>query len=395
MHKITVIFLVTTVFFLHACRSQVYDTGKVIPGAERTVVYFNYLADKNVALICNQSSLVGGIHLLDTLLHSDIHVTRVFSPEHGFRGNADAGAIVPDTIDPETGIGIISLYGSKKKPGKDDLKGIDILVFDIQDVGVRFYTYLTTLHYVMEACAENNLPLLVLDRPNPNGFFIDGPVLEEKFRSFVGMHKVPLVHGMTPGEYARMINSEGWLAESMQCDLKVISCLNYSHKSRVVLTTDPSPNIENMRAVYLYPSLGLLEGTVMNVGRGTDFPFQVIGHPDFPDRNFSYTPHSNEAAQNPKYKDVTCYGIDLRNLPVDSLSEHGSVNLQWLITTYTKMNLGGKFFTGYFDLLAGTDKLRIQILNNTNLDSIRNSWTQEIEAFKAVRKNYLLYPDFE
>ena len=334
--------------------------NKVIVGAERPELYLNTLLGKRVGLVANQTSEVKKEHLVDVLLNEGVNVVKVFSPEHGFRGKSDAGEKVKDEIDLQTGLPIYSLYGkSKRKPSKELLKDIDIIVFDLQDVGVRFYTYISSLHYVMEACAENNVQLIVLDRPNPNGFYVDGPILDLKFRSFVGMHPVPVVHGMTIGEYAKMINGEKWLDNMIQCSLEIIPCLNYNHNTRYDLPIPPSPNLPNMRSVYLYPSLCFFEGTNISIGRGTNFPFQVFGAPHFSKNEFSFTPKSTYGSKNPKYKPLICYGTDLRTISIDSLKNTKKLNLNWLVNSYKISNESEDFFNknNFFILLSGTDKL--------------------------------------
>ncbi len=319
----------------------------------------------------------------------------MFAPEHGFRSEAGAGEAIGNGTDSITGIPVTSLYGSKTKPGKDDLKDVDIVVYDIQDVGVRFYTYISTLHFVMEACAENNLPLVILDRPDPLGFYVDGPVLDTAFRSFVGMHPVPVVYGMTAGELARMINGEGWLANGAKCELTIIPCSGYDHATRYDLPVNPSPNLNTMQAIYLYPSLCFFEGTVMSVGRGTAFPFRVIGHPDYPDTAFSFIPKASAVNRNPLFKNQRCYGIDLRSMNAEDLGKMDTLNLSWLINMYKTMDKGGAFFTGYFDRLAGTDTLRKQILDGWTGEQIRKSWQKDLDQFNVKRSKYLLYPDFK
>jgi len=374
---------------------QKTGNGSVTVGAERLDQYLEKLKVKNVGIVVNQTSLVGDKHLADTLLKLTVSVKKIFTPEHGFRGTADAGEKVNSGVDEKTGLPVISLYGNKKRPEPDDLKDVDILVFDIQDVGARFYTYISTLHYVMEACAENSKPLLVLDRPNPNGFYVDGPVLDTAYRSFVGMHPVPIAHGMTMGEYAMMINGEKWLKAGLQCDLTVIPCLKYDHQTLYTVRVKPSPNLPNMTAIYLYPSLCLFEGTAVSVGRGTDKPFQIIGYPEFQNHSFSFTPQSMEGAKNPPYKDVTCYGIDLSGYTQKYFQQKKSLDLSWLIDFYNKYPDKQKFFTQFFEKLAGTDKLRKQIESRKTEEQIRYSWQPELEKFKMIRKKYLLYKDFE
>lgn len=380
--------------WLSACNSLKTNTQLNIiePGAHQIQEYQNFLRDKSIAIVANHTSTIGKQHLVDSLLSLQINVKKIFCPEHGFRGNADAGELINNSTDTKTGLPVISLYGSHKKPMKNDLEGIDLVVFDIQDVGVRFYTYISTLHYVMEACAENNIPLLVLDRPNPNGFYVDGPVLDTNFSSFVGLHPVPLVHGMTIGEYAKMINGEQWLKNKVQCKLEIIRCKNYSHDSLYQLPVKPSPNLPNMQSVYLYPSLGLFEGTIVSIGRGTDFPFQVFGHPHFKNLDFSFTPESRPgASKNPKHKNLTCYGIDLREVHPDFIFEEGKINIEWLIFAYQKLKNEKNFFNSYFKLLAGNNNLQEQIEQNSPPIEIRNSWKTDLEKFHEIRKKYLLY----
>lgn len=374
------------------------NQGGVIVGAERFDQYLDRLKEKNVGLVVNQTSIVGfpkiKTHLLDTLLKQNISVRKILTPEHGFRGSADAGEKVKSGIDEETGLPIISLYGNKKKPAREDIADLDVLVFDIQDVGARFYTYISTMHYVMEACAENKKPLIVLDRPNPNGLYVDGPVLDTAFRSFVGMHPVPIVHGMTIGEYALMINGEKWLKSGARCDLTVIPCMNYDHTILYNLPVKPSPNLPNMTAVYLYPSLCLFEGTVVSVGRGTNKPFQILGNPEF-QGGFSFKPESMEGAKEPLYEGKTCHGIDLSGLPAKHFQQKKSLDLSYLIDFYKKYPDKQKFFNSFFEKLAGTDELRRQVEEGKTEEQIRYSWQPDLEKFISVRKKYLLYKDFE
>ncbi|MGB5942775.1 MAG: DUF1343 domain-containing protein [Leeuwenhoekiella sp.] len=372
----------------------------LILGANRTETYLPILKGKKIGVVCNPSSLIlkeqlpNGekeyTHLVDSLLSLNQKVVRVFSPEHGFRGTADAGEQVEDGKDSKTGLPIVSLYGKNKKPSAAQLQDIDILIFDIQDVGVRFYTYIATMHYVMEAAAENNIPILVFDRPNPNGHYVDGPVMEVEHTSFLGMHAgVPLVHGMTIGEYAKMINGEGWLKNQVQADLTVIPMENYTHDLKYSLPVRPSPNLPNDQSINLYPSLGLLEGTNLNAGRGTEMQFQVMGSPLLPkDKYFyCYTPQPNFGSKSPKHKDEECCGFDLRDIP--RLAE---VNLSWIVQAYADHTHKEKFFnTTNFTAHAGTEKLQQQIEAGLNMDEIRKSWQQDLKAFKEVRAHYLLY----
>lgn len=367
-------------------------------GAERLDMYLEDLKGKNIGLVANQTSMVKKDHLVDVLLNEGVNIQKVFSPEHGFRGKADAGEKVKDEFDLQTGLPIFSLYGkSKRKPSKELLKDIDVMLFDLQDVGVRFYTYISSLHYVMEACAENNILLIVLDRPNPNGFYVDGPVLDPKFKSFVGMHPVPVVHGLTIGEYAQMINGENWLFNKLSCPLKVIPCLNYDHKSRYTLPIPPSPNLPNMRSVYLYPSLCFFEGTNVSIGRGTSFPFQVYGAPYFKGIDFSFKPKSMFGAKNPKHKEVLCYGYDLREIEMDSLKLMNALNFNWIIESYLLSGASVDFFkkNNFINLLAGTDKLMNLIKGGANAPQIKVLYQEELEQFKEKRKQYLIYEDFE
>lgn len=362
-------------------------------GAECTEDYISILEGKSVAIVANQTSMVKNQHIVDTLLSLEIDIKKIFSPEHGFRGKADAGEHVNSNIDKKTKLAIKSLYGKHKKPNADDLKGIDILVFDIQDVGARFYTYISTLHYVMEACAENNVPVIVLDRPNPNGYFVDGPVLDTAYRSFVGMHPVPIAHGMTIGEYAGMINGEKWLKNEIKCNLKVIVCDNYSHSTHYSLPVKPSPNLPNDLSISLYPTLCLFEGTVISCGRGTDFPFQTIGNPKLKkDFSFSFTPRSIEgASKNPRYKGETCYGLDFRSDTCEFQYKRGVINVDLLILMYNSYMNKGEFFNSFFTKLAGSSILQNQIESGLSANEIRQSWQNDLDNFKTIRNKYLLY----
>lgn len=370
------------------------DTVKIVPAANRTSLYFPTLKGKTIALVANPGSRVNGVHLLDTLMAGNFDVDRVLAPEHGFRGKAEAGEHVKSGVDTKTGVQVISLYGRNRKPKTEDLQGIDLVIFDIQDVGVRFYTYISTMHYVMEKCAEMGIEFMVLDRPNPNGFYVDGPVLDKKYQSFVGMHEIPLVHGMTPGELAGMINEEGWLQDQIKVDLQVIPVENYTHDRYYELPVAPSPNLPNMKSIYLYPFLGLFEGTPVSIGRGTEMPFQVIGHPEFDSTNFSFTPHSIPgASMHPKHKNIQCYGWDLRDTALD-LRNQKKIHLTWLIQAYNELDQGEQFFKSFFQKLSGTDNLKRQIIEGKTEKQIRDSWKEELDEFKKMRKKYLLYPDF-
>lgn len=371
------------------------QTPTLQTGAEQMELLLPKLKGKSIGLVVNQTSRVGASHLVDTLLSSGISIKAIFAPEHGFRGTAANGEKVEDGKDAETELPIISLYGKKRKPGKKDLAGVDLLVFDIQDVGARFYTYISTLHYLMEAAAEAGIPLLVLDRPNPNGHYVDGPVLEKAYQSFVGMHPVPVVHGMTVGEYAKMINGEGWLSDKVQCQLEVIPCKNYTHQSVYELPVKPSPNLPNQRAIYLYPSLCFFEGTTVSLGRGTNMQFQVLGHPDFPERSFSFQPKTMEGAKYPKHEGKTCFGYDLTGLSLEELRQKKQLDLSYLFQFYKEFESKPDFFLEnlFFDKLAGTATLRQQIITRQSEATIRASWQADLEAFKQMRKGYLLYPD--
>jgi uncharacterized protein YbbC (DUF1343 family) len=359
-------------------------------GIDRLHLFTDSLKDKRIAVVGNQTSMVGNVHLVDTLLALQLNVIKVFSPEHGFRGDADAGEKVHSTVDEKTGLPLISLYGQNKKPQPDQLADIDVVIYDIQDVGVRFYTYISTLHYVMEACAENNKQLVVLDRPNPNGHYVDGPIREPEHKSFVGMHPVPIVYGMTIGEYAMMINGERWLRDSAICHLWVIPCKYYTHKTKYVLPVPPSPNLRSEVAITLYPSLCMFEATTVSVGRGTDRPFEVFGHPRFPKTEFSFTPVSTLGAKSPMYENRICNGFDLQQSIVKRKYE---INLNYLIQAKDLLGDSITFIdqVGFFNRLAGTSKLREQILAGWTAKEIRETWKPGLEEFKRIRQKYLLY----
>lgn len=361
-------------------------------GAERTTAYLPLLKGKKVGLVGNQTSIIqteaGNVHLVDTLLALGVDLRKVFAPEHGFRGTADAGEVIEDGKDPKTGLPVFSLYGNNKKPSAEQLEDLDLLIFDLQDVGVRFYTYISTLHYVMEAAAENNLQVLVFDRPNPNGHYIDGPVLDTTHQSFVGMHPIPVVHGMTIGEYAEMTNGEKWLKNDVQTPLEVIKMEGYDRNEPYNLPIKPSPNLPNAQAINLYPSLCFFEGTNVNAGRGTQKQFQVFGSPYLPEAKytFSYVPESNEGAKNPKHLGKTCYGKDLSEEPLLA-----SLNLEWLIEAYNNTSQKEEFFNAFFTKLAGSTKLQEQIEKGMTAEEIRATWKQGLEEFNKVREGYLLY----
>jgi uncharacterized protein YbbC (DUF1343 family) len=383
------------VIVLLPTRAQQGSSG-VICGADRITMYKPAMKNKVVALVANHTSMVNGVNLLDTLLKIGTKVGKVFCPEHGFRGSGNAGEYIKNSRDVKTGIPIISLYGKKKKPTAEDLKGIDVVVYDLQDVGVRYYTYISTLTYVMQACAENFIPLFILDRPNPNGFYVDGPVLQMKYKSFVGMHPIPLVYGMTVGEFANMVNEEGWLGTKEKCSIGVITCKNYTHKTLYELPVHPSPNLQDMRSVYLYPSLGLFEGTVVNVGRGTEFPFEVYGNPWMQNCTFTYTPNPIPGVcTDPQHKGLLCNGVDLRDVSIDELTQNPKLNISYLISAYKNIPNKKVFFNSFFENLCGVKDLRQQITDSIPEEQIRESWKADLDSFKIIRKKYLLYPDFE
>lgn len=379
--------------------------SSVVTGAERTDVYLPLLRGKRVGMVINNTSRIGGKRSVDTLVSLGVRVVRLYGPEHGFRGTHSAATPVDDSRDSATGIPVVSLFGNHVKPTAEDLKGVDVLVFDMQDVGVRFYTYLSTLHYVMEACAEVHIPLIVLDRPNPNDYYVDGPILEPRFRSFIGVDPVPIVHGLTLGEYARMANGEGWLKNKEKCDLRVISMLHYRHGMYYRLPGPPSPNLRDQQAVLLYPTLCLFGGTVISDGRGTRFPFEMIGNPELKGKySFSYTPVSIPGmSEHPPMLGKECYGLDLRHFDTRVLRRSGRLHLSWLLECYKAYPDKAAFFVrestadsariGYhFDELVGTDQLRRQIIAGKSLEEIHASWEPGLSQFKAARRKYLLYP---
>jgi len=377
--------------------TSVAQQSNIIVGAELIEAYSNAIKGKSIAIVANQTSTIGNVHLVDSLYKLGYDIKTIFAPEHGFRGSADAGEHIKNGIDNKTGIPITSLYGKNKKPTKAQLKDIEIVLFDIQDVGVRFYTYISTLHYMMEACAENKIKLIVLDRPNPNGYYIDGPVLDSGFQSFVGMHKVPIVHGLTIAEYAKMVNGEGWLNKKLVCNLMVVPCKNYTHNSRYSLPIPPSPNLRSDAAIQLYPSLGLFEGTVISVGRGTETPFEMIGYPNCSYCTYEFTPKSGYGSKYPKHENTLCKGFKLSEFGLNEIPKQKSLYLNWIIGLYKDAEDKEGFFSNqkFFDLLAGGSTLREQIQDNYSEFQIKNSWNEEIELFKKTRKLYLLYDDFE
>ena len=391
--KLNIIKFKSTFFLILICFSYLsfsQNKDQLTLGADQIELFIDDLKGKNIAIVANQTSKIKSdkkyVHIIDSLLSLNINIKKVFSPEHGFRGIADAGEKVEDGIDLKTGLPIISLHGSNKKPTINQMKDLDVVIFDIQDVGVRFYTYISTLHLVMEAVAENNKKLIILDRPNPNGHYIDGPILENNFKSFVGMHPIPIVHGMTIGELGIMINKEGWLKNKINCDLKVIPIENYDRNIIYDLPEKPSPNLPNKKSINLYPSLCLFEQTPISIGRGTEMQFQIIGNPDWKKTNFNFRPKSMSGAKSPKHLNKICNGIDLRNYPL--LSE---INLEWIIYAYNKSKNKASFFRSGFNRLAGNDKLKEQIINGLSEKEIKLSWKKGIEDFKSIRSKYLLY----
>jgi uncharacterized protein YbbC (DUF1343 family) len=393
--KITLLAALITACSLQGLQSQLQEPALKV-GAQRTELYLPLLENKRVAVTGNHTSLIGTAHLVDSLLRAGINVVKVFSPEHGFRGTADAGELIDNRIDLVTGLPIVSLYGNRKKPLPEDLADVDIVVFDIQDVGTRFYTYISTMTLVMEACAEAGIPVVVLDRPNPNGFYVDGPVLKPGFESFVGMHPIPVVHGMTVGEYALMVNGQFWLADSLQCNLTIVEAENWDRSTIYELPVRPSPNLPNKNAVYLYPSLCFFEGTAVSVGRGTDWPFQITGHPEYSIGGFSFSPRSIPgAAKNPPFEGEKCYGINHTGFAENIQQHPKQLHLQWLIDYYENLKDKTRFFNNYFPKLAGNSDLQKQIETGMTAEEIRESWQADLEAFKAIRRQYLLYPDFE
>ena len=381
--KSTLLFYLFLAIGLQSCAQ-----APIVSGAENFEKYLHNIANKKVGIVAHQASLVfGKTHLIDTLLSLGAAVQKVFAPEHGFRGRADAGETIYDQKDKKTGLQILSLHGKTKKPSEESLENISVMIFDLQDVGVRFYTYLSTLHYVMEACAENNIPMIVLDRPNPNGHYVDGPVLTKDNKSFIGMHPVPIVYGMTIGEYAKMINGEGWLSNKIKCDLTIIKIKNYTHETSYELPVRPSPNLPNKQAIALYPSLCLLEPTKISVGRGTEMQFQIYGHPDLNNDGFSFKPLPNFGAKNPKLKDKTCYGKDLRGIAFPN-----KIHLEWLIDAYNESTNKSDFFLKGFHRIAGTKNLESQIKSRVSEKVIRKSWEEDLNHFKSIREKYLIYP---
>ena len=395
-------FAITLLFcaFLSQCQAQIFkmddkprldfvDKAHYVSAAMQPDDYLPLIEGKRVGVVGNQTSIIGDTHLVDTLLSSGVDVRKIYTPEHGFRGTADAGAKVNSSKDEKTGLPIVSLYGKNKKPTAEMLQGIDVILFDLQDVGVRFYTYISTMSYVMEAAAENHLPVIVLDRPNPNGFYVDGPVLKTENTSFVGMHQVPVVYGMTIGEYAKMVNGEEWLKNGITCDLTVIAMKNYKRNAIYELPVKPSPNLPNWESVYLYPTLCFFEGTNVSVGRGTETPFQIYGHPDMRG-SYTFTPKSTSGASKPLLEGQRCRGENLVEYAHDYAYNDNQLHLEWIIEAYQQLKDKG-FFKDYFRLLSGDKQLQRDIENRKSAEDIRASWENDLEAFKAVREKYLMY----
>jgi uncharacterized protein YbbC (DUF1343 family) len=394
--RVYILIMIFNIGYLYAQTGvQLYES--ITTGAQQTELYLPRLLNKNIAIVTNASGIIANKHLVDTLLKHKLKIVKIFGPEHGFRGTADAGEKVKGGKDPITNIPIVSLYGTHKKPTKEDLKGIDIVIYDIQDVGVRFYTYISTMAKVMEACAENGKELIVFDRPNPNGFYIDGPVMTDKYKSFLGMHNVPIVYGMTCGEYALMVNGEGWLKNKVKCKLSIIPLKNYNRSKFVTgLPIKPSPNLPNDTAILLYPTLGLFEGTIVSLGRGTDHPFQYIGNPflDSMSCPFKFTPKSTEISKRPKYQDTLCYGLDMRTTFLSVLNTK-KIDLTVLNLFYHhSLNKQDVFFDRNFNYHAGNEELKQQTILSISSVEIRDSWKESLATFKKIRSKYLIYKDF-
>lgn len=373
--------------------ANAYGQNSPIVAAELTEEYLPLLKDKRIAVLSNHTGMVGNKHLVDILVQEKVNVTSIFSPEHGFRGDADAGEHVSNSVDKKTGIPIRSLYdGNSRKPSKEAMDSFDVMLFDIQDVGLRFYTYYITMVRLMDVCAEYNKKFIVLDRPNPNGHYVDGPILDMKYKSGVGWLPIPVVHGMTLGELALMVNGEHWLSENRICDLTVIKCKNYTHKTLYELPIAPSPNLPNMKSIYLYPSTCLFEGTPVSLGRGTTYPFQVYGHPQMKGYTFSFTPKSIPGAKNPPLLNQKCYGVDLRNISDEDVYKKG-IDLSYIIDAYKNLNMGDKFFTPFFEKLIGVSYVRDMIKQGKSASEIKKMWKDDVENFKDQRKPYLLYEE--
>jgi uncharacterized protein YbbC (DUF1343 family) len=391
LSQLPVIFSLTFFVAVVSC-AEIPREAKVEVGATQTADYFPLIEGKALGLVVNHTSVLDTTHLVDFLLAKGMNIKGIYAPEHGFKGTVERGKDVAHSVDPETEIAIFSIYGSNKKPSPEVLQGIEVMLFDMQDVGVRFFTYISTLHYVMEACAENNIPVIILDRPNPIGYIIDGPVLDTAYSSFIGMHPVPIAHGMTIGEYGQMINGEKWLKNGVQCDLTVVKVANYTHEVRYQMPVGPSPNLPDMRSVYLYPSTCLFEGTEVSEGRGTLKPFQQFGTPYYTPQTHSFVPEPIPGlSADPKYKGQTCYGYDLTEVPLDSLKQITGLNLSYILDFYAKSPDQTKFFDKFIELLSGGPTLRDQIIAGKTEEEIKASWQPELRAFRQKREKYLLY----
>lgn len=403
-----ILLLLIITFFSISCTSptviekktDTVKSTKIITGADQTELYIKLLENKRVAVLANPTTIIGQTHLVDSLMSRGINIIKAFGPEHGFRGNASNGTKVTDERDPATGISIISLYGSKRKPSAADLADVDVMIFDIQDVGCRFYTYINVLRDVMEGCAENNKELLILDRPNPNGYVVDGPILDMRLKSGIGQFPIPITHGMTIAEFAQMINGEGWLTNKMTCKLKIVPVANYTHDMPYTLPVKPSPNLNTQQSILLYPSMCLFEGAILNYGRGTQFPFTVLGSPLFKDKfSFSFTPLSIPGmSESPLHMNQLCYGIDLRNYDVKTLRKSKRINIQWMIDMYQAYPEKDRFFDrsfskqiGNIDFLAGVSEFKEQIKAGKSAKEIQESWEPGLSNYKEMRKKYLLY----
>lgn len=390
--KTTVI--TSLLFCITLCtNAQKTNNSRIAVGAEQTSEYFPILKNKKIAVFSNHTGMIGNKHTVDVLLENKLNVVAIFSPEHGFRGNADAGEHVSSSVDSKTGVPILSLYDGKAgRPSEESMRKFDVLLVDIQDVGLRFYTYYISMVKLMDACAEYNRKMIILDRPNPNGHYVDGPILDMKYKSGVGWLPIPVVHGMTLGELALMVNGEKWLPASKECDVTVIKCKNYTHRSLYQLPVAPSPNLPNMKAIYLYPSTCYFEATPVSLGRGTSLPFQIYGHPNMRGYDYAFTPKSVPGAKNPPQLDKLCYGKDLSGLSDKEIWEKG-VDLSYVIDAYTNLNMGEHFFRPFFELLIGTDYVRKMIIQGKSADEIKAMWKDDVEKFKVQRKPYLLYAE--
>ena len=386
--------LLACIFATGCSNPTEHSEPKLKVGAERSEIYLPLLEGKKVGLVVNQSSMVDSVHLINFLVSKGVDVKGIYAPEHGYKGNVERGKHVDGEIDAETGIPVYSLYGKNHKPSPEILEGIDVMIFDMQDVGVRFFTYIYTMTRVMEASAENGIKVMVLDRPNPIGYYVDGPVLQPGFESGVGLFPIPVIHGLTVGEFAKMVNGERWLKDSIQCDLEVIKVENYTHETKYQLPVFPSPNLAEMKSIYLYPSICLFEGANVNEGRGTYKPFQQFGAPYYTPKDFSYVPESIPVlALHPKFEGETCYGYDLSGMTISELQDIKQLEIKYLIDFYNKCDDKENFFTSFFDKLAGTDQLRLQIIEGKTEEQIRASWQEDLDKYKQMRNKYLLYND--